>query len=81
MSYKKKEDYLKLFKHLDCKPENFLMIGNSIKSDILPVLELSGFAIHVPYHTTWAHEQVAQKVEQSNFIQVNKIIEILNLLN
>lgn len=81
MSNKKKEDYQKLFKHLDCKPENFLMVGNSIKSDVLPVLELGGFAIHVPYHTTWAHEQVTQKIEQPDFVQVKKITEILNHLN
>ena len=80
MSNKRKEDYLKLLKHLDCKPENFLMIGNSIKSDVLPVLELGGYAIHVPYHTTWAHEQVSQKVEHKYFVQVNDITELLNLL-
>ena len=53
MSDKKVSDYAKLLKHLDCKPAHFLMIGNSVKSDIIPVLELGGFAIHVPYHTTW----------------------------
>lgn len=77
MSNKKEEDYLKLIKHLDCKPENFLMVGNSIKSDILPVLALGGHAIHVPYHTTWAHEQVTQKVEDPNFIQVENISEVI----
>lgn len=81
MSNKEKKDYQKLLKHLDCKPENFLMVGNSIKSDVLPVLALGGFAIHVPYHTTWAHEQVTQKVEQPDFVQVNNITEILNHLN
>ena len=81
MSNKKNEDYQKIFKHLDCKPENFLMIGNSIKSDILPVLELGGHAIHVPYHTTWAHEQVNQNVEHPGFIQVKEITEILNHLS
>ena len=81
MSNKETKDYQKLLKHLDCKPENFLMVGNSIKSDVLPVLALGGFAIHVPYHTTWAHEQVTQKVEQPDFVQVNKITEILKHLN
>lgn len=81
MSNKSKEDYKNLLKHLDCKPENFLMVGNSIKSDVLPVLELGSFAIHVPYHTTWAHEQVTQEVEEPRFIQVNRITEILNHLN
>lgn len=80
MSNKRKEDYQNLLKHLDCKPENFLMVGNSIKSDVLPVLELGSFAIHVPYHTTWAHEQVTQEVEEPGFIQVNKITEILKYI-
>lgn len=81
MSNKRSEDYQKIFKHLDCKPENFLMVGNSIKSDILPVIELGGYAIHVPYHTTWAHEQVNQNVEHPEFIQTKKITEILNYLS
>ncbi len=34
------------------------MVGNSLRSDILPVVELGGYAIHIPYHITWAHEHV-----------------------
>ncbi len=37
---------------------SFTMVGNSVKSDILPVLALGARAIHIPYHTTWAHELV-----------------------
>lgn len=81
MSDKRIEDYQKLIKHLDCKPEDFLMVGNSIKSDILPVLELGAHAIHVPYHTTWAYEQVSQKIELPNFIQVNKISDIIQYIS
>ena len=55
MSDKKEEDYQKLIQHLDIRPEQFLMIGNSLKSDILPVVNLGGEAIHVPFHTTWEH--------------------------
>jgi putative hydrolase of the HAD superfamily len=40
-------------------PPQFLMVGNSLRSDILPVLEAGGAAIHIPYVTTWAHEHVA----------------------
>ena len=53
MSDKKETDYQKMLGRLECKPETFLMIGNSLKSDVLPVLNLGGYAIHVPYHTTW----------------------------
>src|SRR5687768_2605625 len=66
MSDKQEADYKKLIKHLDIKPEEFLMIGNSIKSDILPVLAIGGHGFHIPYHTTWAHERVDHNVEHLN---------------
>lgn len=53
MSEKGEEDYLKLINRLDIKPEEFLMIGNSLKSDILPVVKVGGHGIHIPYHITW----------------------------
>lgn len=80
MSEKGEKDYKKLLRHLDCKPENFLMIGNSLKSDVLPVLALGGHAIHIPYHTTWAYEKIDHNVEHENFRQVIAIPEILPLL-
>jgi putative hydrolase of the HAD superfamily len=46
------------------EPSRFLMVGNSLRSDILPVLALGGQAIHIPYHITWAHEVVSQGEEQ-----------------
>ena len=76
MSDKKIADYKKLLKHLDCKPEHFMMIGNSIKSDILPVLKLGGYAVHVPYHTTWAYEKVDIKISDPNFFKADYIDEI-----
>ena len=80
MSDKQEADYLKLIKHLDIKPEQFLMIGNSIKSDVLPVLAIGGYGIHVPYHVTWQHEQVTNNVDHKNFKQVQNITEILPYL-
>jgi putative hydrolase of the HAD superfamily len=80
MSDKKESDYLKLIKHLDIEPAQFLMIGNSIKSDVLPVLAIGGNGVHVPYHTTWTHEHVEQNVEHSNFKKVLSIQEILTHL-
>ncbi|MEP7110388.1 MAG: HAD family hydrolase [Ferruginibacter sp.] len=80
MSDKQENDYLKLIKHLDIQPAAFLMIGNSLKSDVLPVLSIGGHAIHIPYHTTWAHEQVEHHVEHANFRQVHHILEILPFL-
>jgi putative hydrolase of the HAD superfamily len=43
------------------RPEEFLMVGNSLRSDILPVLDLGAHAIHVPYETTWEHEAVGDR--------------------
>lgn len=80
MSDKKVADYQKLLNHLNCSPENFLMLGNSIKSDILPILELGANAGHIPYHVTWTHEQEEQKIKNERFIQLNSINEILNFL-
>lgn len=80
MSDKKVHDYQKLLKHLDCKPENFLMLGNSIKSDILPVLELGGYGGYIPYHVTWAHEQQEINLQNDNFIKLKSIDNILNYL-
>jgi putative hydrolase of the HAD superfamily len=78
MSDKQVKDYQKLIKHLDIQPSEFMMIGNSLKSDVLPVLELGGVGVHVPYHTTWAHEVVDVKIENPNFYQISKLGEILN---
>ena len=43
--------------------DGFLMVGNSVRSDMLPVLALGGWAVHIPYHLTWAHEVVDHSAE------------------
>ncbi|MCO5232316.1 MAG: HAD family hydrolase [Chitinophagales bacterium] len=80
MSEKKTADYQKLLSHLNCLPENFLMLGNSVKSDILPILELGANAGHIPYHVTWTHEQQEQTIKNERFVQLKSIDEILNYL-
>lgn len=55
---KKPENYQRLLNQLNIEPEQFLMVGNSLKSDILPTVEIKAQAIHVPFHTTWQHELV-----------------------
>jgi putative hydrolase of the HAD superfamily len=81
MSEKKEADYEKLIRHLDIRPREFAMIGNSIKSDVLPVINLGGHGIHVPFHTTWAHETVEAEINHANFHQLKSIGEIVGLLN
>ncbi|MEY4938865.1 MAG: hypothetical protein RIQ93_600 [Verrucomicrobiota bacterium] len=53
--------YAEIFRRHTIAPERFLMVGNSLKSDILPVLALGGAAAHVPYRITWAAEHVDEK--------------------
>ncbi len=59
LSDKKEENYLRLLEHLKIDVAEFLMIGNSLKSDVLPIINIGARAIHVPFHTTWQHEEVA----------------------
>lgn len=80
MSNKEDADYAKLIRHLDAKPAEFLMVGNSVKSDILPVLALGGHAIHVPFHTTWVHEQVDLGLDGPHFVEATNIREVLSYL-
>lgn len=80
MSDKQVNDYKKLIKHLDCPPVNFLMLGNSIKSDILPVLDLGGFGGYIPYHVTWTHEKHEPGLRHKNFIELSQINQILDYL-
>jgi putative hydrolase of the HAD superfamily len=58
VSEKDERSYDGIFRRHAITPENFLMVGNSLKSDIVPVLALGGSGAYVPYHLTWAHEQV-----------------------
>jgi putative hydrolase of the HAD superfamily len=80
MSDKQVADYQKLIRHLDIQPSQFLMLGNSLKSDVLPVLAVGGHAVHVPFHTTWAHEKVEHKIEHENFRQIETVRELLGFL-
>ena len=76
MSEKDEASYQKLLQHLDVQPDTFLMIGNSVKSDILPVLAIGGHAYHIPYHTTWALEKVEKEVKHKNFKQLDSILNL-----
>jgi len=80
MSEKKESDFEKLIKHLDIQSGELMMIGNSLKSDILPILNIGGHRVHIPYHITWAHEKVEAIVDHPNFRQVQKVKEILDFL-
>lgn len=80
VSEKKEPEYRKLISHLDIKPEKFLMIGNSLKSDIIPVLDIGAWGFHVPYHTTWVHERVDARVDHPRFRELENIREVIDLM-
>ncbi|OUD37166.1 HAD family hydrolase [Flavobacterium sp. FPG59] len=80
MSDKQEIDYTDLIKRLEIQPSEFFMIGNSLKSDVLPVLAIGGYAVHIPFHTTWAHEKIDHKVEHENFKTIEKLTDILEFI-
>ncbi|WP_179376896.1 HAD family hydrolase [Winogradskyella wichelsiae] len=82
LSEKHDNNYRQLLKRLDIDPESFLMIGNSLKSDILPLVKIGSQAIHVPFHTTWQHEQVTKKeANDSDYKTVKNLTGVLSCFN
>jgi len=71
--------YQRLLDRYDVKPTDFVMIGNSVASDILPVLAIGGRAIHVPYHITWALEVAA--VDNNEFPMVTDLRDVIALVD
>ena len=56
MSEKDEATYQRILDRHRIDPATFVMVGNSVRSDVLPVLAIGGRAIHVPYAVTWALE-------------------------
>lgn len=79
VSEKDEATYRRIMTRYGVEPTEFVMIGNSLKSDILPVLNIGGRAIYVPYHTTARHERVQQ--DTGGYEQINHISEVTGLLN
>lgn len=80
MSDKHAGAYQKLLNHIDVRAEEFLMVGNSVRSDILPPLALGCYAIHVPYPITWEHERVSEPVRNPHFYEVETLWDMISLL-
>jgi putative hydrolase of the HAD superfamily len=56
VSEKNPDTYRRVLQEFALQPEQFAMVGNSLRSDIEPVLRLGGWGVHMPYHVTWSHE-------------------------
>lgn len=80
LSDKKESNYINLLENLEVDVREFLMIGNSLRSDVLPILNIGAQAVHVPFHTTWQHEEVKVEEDKFNYLKINKLSDILNYL-
>ena len=73
VSDKNSETYEKILSRHDIAASRFMMIGNSMRSDIVPVVQIGGHAVHIPYDTTWDHEQKHPYIDPKNFKQLKHI--------
>jgi len=81
VSDKNEAAYLTALKRHAVRTDEFLMVGNSLRSDIAPVLALGGAAAHIPYHLTWEHEQnVALPNAPGRFFELKNIRELVPLI-
>lgn len=79
VSEKNKDTYQQILQRHKLLKENFLMVGNSLKSDVLPILDIGAKAIHIPYHSTWDHEKVSHNI-LSNYPQLQTLDNVDQLL-
>ncbi len=81
VSEKTSDTYKALLTKYDIAPERFLMIGNSLKSDVLPVAAIGGKAVYIPNGTTWAHEDVPdEEARKNHYYELEHLGQLLDLL-
>lgn len=76
VSEKDAASYDRVLRRHGVAPAEFAMIGNSLKSDILPVLGLGGAGVHVPYHITWHHEHAEVPATEKRFRRIERLAEL-----
>lgn len=79
MENKDEKNYLELAQKNNLQPEQILMIGNSVKSDIAPVVNIGGVAFHTPHEVVWVHEMMDMP-QSERIIELNNIREVLDFL-
>jgi len=81
LSDKTVDTYRSLLNRRDIEPHEFVMVGNSLRSDIAPVVALGARAVHIPYHVTWAHEHVApESLPAEGWFPLDSVSELGHLL-
>jgi putative hydrolase of the HAD superfamily len=69
--------YKYILRRHQIQPDEFVMVGNSLKSDILPVLEIGALAVHVPYETEWFHEKVSdEELKDKDFARLERMSDL-----
>lgn len=81
VSEKNANSYQELIDRNGLDINRFLMIGNSLKSDVLPVCEIGGKAIHIPFHNTWVHEKVeSHEIDGVEYLELGDARELISLM-
>jgi putative hydrolase of the HAD superfamily len=81
VSHKTPEDYSDIFERYGIQAKNVMMIGNSIPSDILPVLTLGGFAVHIPYSITALHERHDDYPKGDRFFALDNMSSLPDIIS
>lgn len=82
LSEKNIESYRGVFQRRGIKPEDFVMVGNSLRSDVVPVVALGGHAVHIPYHVTWQHEHVPEEeLPEKGWDRISSVRELPAVLD
>ena len=82
LSEKSVESYRDVFRRRGIRADDFVMVGNSLRSDVVPVVSLGGHAVHIPYQVTWQHEHVPEdELPRLGWQRVSKIAELPAVLD
>lgn len=80
VSDKRPDTYRRIIDSMAVPPERFVMVGNSLRSDVMPALEIGAWAVHIPYHITWEHEVVEAPAVHERLITLTAMKELPEVL-
>ena len=81
LTEKNVDTYRGVFRRRSIQPKDFVMVGNSLRSDVVPVVSLGGHAVHIPYEVTWDHEHVPEEeMPKEGWRRIASIRELPGLL-
>ncbi len=78
VSDKKKAEYVKLCQRYGTSIDHLLMVGNSFRSDIEPVLQLGGYAVHIPFSSIWRHE-LTEEYDHERLVRIGRFGQLVGL--